>query len=116
MNLRRAGKNMLAHNMPMFASALAYSSFFAIPSVLLDGPFLIFGPQLEKLVGSAIGAPRLVGYLWWVLQWPILIAGLLAAFTTMLYLGPNLPPEQRRWRLITPGAAVAVVAWLAASG
>src|SRR3984893_2998895 len=179
--LKRAGKNMLAHNMPMFASALAYLSFFAIPSVLLvvvglftliagpqtitsliqsfghvmpaqatqlvsdslhrlhkrpatsiarsvvglvlavwsttgamtaymtalnvaygadetrgfvqrrkvallmaggivsafllDGTFLIFGPQLEKLVGSAIGAPHLVGYLWWVLQWPILVIG-----------------------------------------
>jgi membrane protein len=220
--LKRAGKNMVAHNMPMYASALAYSSFFAIPSLLLvvvglftliagpqtitsliqsfghvmpaqatqllddslqrldqhpatsivltvvglvlavwsttgamtaymsalnvaygadetrgfvkkrkvallmagciafafllDGTFLIFGPQLERLVGSAIGAPHLVGYLWWVLQWPILVIGLLAAFTTMLYLGPNLPSGQRRWQLITPGAAVAVVTWLAASG
>jgi membrane protein len=220
--LERAGRNMLAHNMPMFASALAYSSFFAIPSVLLvvvglftliAGPqaitsliqsfghvmpaqatqllgdslqrldqrpstavamtvvglilavwsttgamtgymtalniaygcddtrgflqkrkvalmmaaciafaflliatLLIFGPQLEKLVGSAIGAPHLVGYLWWVLQWPILVIGLLAAFTIMLYLGPDLASEQRRWQLITPGAAVAVVMWLVASG
>ena len=32
---RRAGKEMLDDNMTMIASALAYSSFFAIPSVLL---------------------------------------------------------------------------------
>jgi membrane protein len=83
---------------------------------LLIGTLLIFGPQLEKLVGSAIGAPRLTGYLWWGLQWPILVIGLLAAFTIMLYLGPNLTSKDRRWRLITPGAAVAVVVWLAASG
>src|SRR6476659_10097370 len=31
----RAGKEMLDDNMTMIASALAYSSFFAIPSVLL---------------------------------------------------------------------------------
>ena len=33
--LRRAGKEMLDHNMTVFAQALAYSAFFAIPSVLL---------------------------------------------------------------------------------
>jgi membrane protein len=32
---KRAGKRMLADNMTMIASALAYNSFFAIPSVLL---------------------------------------------------------------------------------
>src|SRR2546430_1160858 len=32
---KRAGKAMLADNMMMLASALAYSAFFAIPSVLL---------------------------------------------------------------------------------
>ena len=32
---KRAGKEMLDDNMTMIASALAYSSFFAIPSVLL---------------------------------------------------------------------------------
>ena len=33
--LKRAGKEMLDHNMTVFAQALAYSAFFAIPSVLL---------------------------------------------------------------------------------
>jgi membrane protein len=220
--VKRAGKAMLAHNMLMFASALAYASFFAIPSVLLvvvglftliAGPqtitsliqsfghvmpaqatqllggslhrldnrptttivmsavgivlavwsttgamtgymtalnvaydckdtrsflqkrrialamaaciafafllvatLLMFGPQLERLIGSKVGAPSLVAYLWWVLQWPILVVGLLAAFTATLYLGPDLASEHRRWQLVTPGAVVAVLLWLAASG
>src|SRR5881409_41405 len=45
--VKRAGKSMLDDNMLMIASALAYSSFFAIPSVLLVvvGLFtLIAGP------------------------------------------------------------------------
>jgi len=217
----RAGKRFLADNGPMLASALAYSSFFAIPSVLLvavglftlvAGPatianlmahfatvmpgqattllgsslrnldahpassvvmtvlgfvlalwsttgamnaymtainiayerkdrrnfvrkrivavkmvaatgfafvlvavLLMFGPQVEKLIATHIGsAGGAVGWLWWILQWPILLVGLLAAFSTLLYLGPDL--EQRRWRFLTPGSLVAAVLWIAFSG
>jgi YihY family inner membrane protein len=81
---------------------------------LLVAVLLILGPQIEKRVGPALGAPTLVAYLWWVLQWPILAAGLVTAFAILLYLGPDV--EHRRWQLVTPGAAVAAVVWLAASG
>jgi membrane protein len=83
---------------------------------VLVAVLLMFGPQIEKWIGSAIGHSSLVGYLWWIAQWPILVVGLLAAFATILYLGPNLAVEKRHWKLITPGAVVAVVAWLAVSG
>jgi membrane protein len=36
-----------------------------------------------------------------------------AGFATMLYLGPDV--DERDWRLVRPGAFVAVVVWLAAS-
>jgi membrane protein len=80
---------------------------------LLVACLLMFGPQIEKRVGPALGAPQLVSYLWWAAQWPILVAGLLAAFGTLLHLGPDV---DRRWRLVTPGALVAVTVWLAVSG
>jgi len=217
---KRAGKATLAHNMPMIAQALAYSSFMAIPSVLLvaigvftlvAGPstinqliahihtflpgqaaqllggslhnldakpsssiamttvgfilavwsttgamtsfmtalnfaydredkrsfvkkrltalamaccigfafvlvaaLLIFGPQLEAWVGHTLHIQSVLSIVWWVAQWPILIAGLFAAFATLLYLGPNV--DHPRWRFLTPGTAVAVFVWLAASG
>jgi membrane protein len=44
----------------------------------------------------------------------VLIAGLLAAFATVLYLGPNV--DHPRWQFITPGSVIALVVWLAASG
>jgi membrane protein len=217
----RAGKRFLADNGPMLASALAYSSFFAIPSVLLvavglftlvAGPatiaslmahfatvipgqatallgsslrnldahpassvvmtvlgfllalwsttgamnaymtainiayerkdrrkfvrkrvvavemvaamgfafvlvavLLMFGPQVEKLIAAHIGpAGSVVDVLWWIVQWPILLVGLLAAFATVLYLGPDV--EQRRWQFLTPGSLVAAVLWIAFSG
>ncbi|MGH3026903.1 MAG: YihY/virulence factor BrkB family protein, partial [Gaiellaceae bacterium] len=76
---------------------------------------LMFGPSLEHLVathaGSASGA---VGWVWWIGQWPILLGGLLVAFAALLYLGPDRTP--RRWELVTPGAVVAALAWLIASG
>jgi membrane protein len=95
--------------------ALAMAGCIAF-AFLLVAILLMFGPQLEKLIASTLGAPTLVGYLWWVLQWPILVFGLLVAFTATFHLGPDFAPEHRRWRLIMPGAIVAVILWLAASG
>jgi YihY family inner membrane protein len=76
--------------------------------------FLVLGPYTERWVGSTVGAPSAVAWLWWVGQWPILVAALLFAFAVLLHVGPDL--EQPRWNLVTPGAAVSVTAWLVASG
>jgi membrane protein len=97
------------------AVALAMAACIGVAFVLV-AVLLMFGPQIEKHLGSAIGATTLVAYLWWIAQWPVLVVGLLAAFATILYLGPNVRDEKRRWKFITPGAVVAVLVWLAVSG
>ncbi len=81
---------------------------------VLVAVLLIFGPTIEKHVGHAIGAAGLVSLLWWVAQWPILLFGLLAAFATLLYLGPDV--DHPRWQFLTPGSVLAAVMWLAVSG
>ena len=81
---------------------------------LLVAVLLIFGPPIEHYLGQALGIQRAFGYIWWAAQWPILLVGLLAAFATLLYLGPNV--EHRRWTFLSVGTAVAVVVWLAVSG
>jgi membrane protein len=81
---------------------------------LLVAVFLLFGPTIEKHLGTTLGIQSYLTYLWWAAQWPILIGGLLAAFATLLYLGPDI--DQPRWRFLTLGSAVAVVVWLAISG
>ena len=82
---------------------------------LLVAVLLIFGPPLERLVASHVGgASGAVGWAWWIAEWPILLLGLLAAFATLLYMGPDV--ERARWRFITPGSVLAVFVWLAASG
>jgi membrane protein len=75
--------------------------------------FLVLGPHLERWLGDAIGLPTLTAWLWWTLQWPLLVGGLLFAFSAVLYLGPDVP--QPRWKLISPGAVTAMLVWLAAS-
>jgi membrane protein len=82
---------------------------------LLVATLLIAGPAVERLIAShAGGASGVVGWVWWIAEWPILLAGLLAAFSTLLYLGPDV--ERRRWRFVTPGSLLATVVWLAVSG
>ena len=81
---------------------------------LLVAVLLIFGPTIEHYVGRALGIEGALGYVWWAAQWPILLVGLLAAFATLMYLGPNV--EHRRWTFLSAGTAVAVVGWLAVSG
>jgi membrane protein len=83
---------------------------FALVALLL-----VFGPVVEKAIASHAGpAGSVVDILWWVAQWPILLAGLLVAFATVLYLGPDV--EHRRWQFLTPGSLVAALLWIAASG
>lgn len=74
---------------------------------------LVLGPHLQSWLGDALGLPTLTAWLWWTLQWPVLVGGLLFAFAVVLYLGPNV--EQPSWKWITPGAVTALLIWLAAS-
>jgi membrane protein len=93
--------------------AVAMVACIAVVSVLI-AVFLIFGPVIEKHVAGAVGAASWLGYLWWTAQWPILVGGTLAAFATLLWLGPDV--DHPRWHFVSPGAVVAVTVWLAASG
>jgi membrane protein len=81
---------------------------------VLVAVLLLFGPPIQGWVGRSVGMQSAVSWLWWSVQWPILVVGLLAAFATLLWLGPDV--EVRSWRFLTPGGLVAVLLWLAVSG
>jgi membrane protein len=83
-------------------------------AVLLVVLVLILGPYVERWFGDALGIEGVTSWLWWVVQWPLLAGGLLFAFATVLYFAPDV--EHRRWQFVTPGALVALVVWLVASG
>jgi membrane protein len=75
---------------------------------------LVLGPKLSSWVGDLLGAEAAVRWVWLAGQWPILIVGLLVAFATVLFLGPDV--QHSRWRFVSVGAALAVALWLLASG
>jgi membrane protein len=82
---------------------------------VLVAVLLIFGPTIEHLIATHVGpAGHVLNWVWWVAQWPILLGGLLAAFATLLYLGPDV--EHRKWQFLTPGSLVAALLWIAVSG
>jgi membrane protein len=90
--------------------AAVMGAAFALVAVLT-----IFGPVIEHSIASRIGAAGgVLNVAWWIVQWPIVLAGLLVAFATLLYLGPD--DERAKWEFITPGSVVAAVLWIAASG
>lgn len=95
------------------ALALVLVACFLGAALLVVG-LLVFGPFLHRWVGDATGAPTATAWVWWTVQWPILVGALLFLFAVLLYLGPDV--QQPRWKLVTPGAVVSLVIWLAVSG
>jgi membrane protein len=95
------------------ATALVMVVLLLIAFALAFG-LLVLGPHVSGWVGDAVGMEAVVKWLWWTAQWPILIFGLLFAFATILYLGPNV--DHPRWRFLTFGTAISVLVWLLASG
>jgi membrane protein len=82
-------------------------------AVGLVAVFLIFGPFVERWLGETLGMEGALSWLWWIVQWPILIGALLVAFAVLHYFGPDV--EHRRWRFVTPGSIVTLIAWLVVS-
>jgi membrane protein len=107
---RKDRRSFLQKRIVALKMAAVMGIAFALVAVLL-----IFGPVVEKAIASHAGpAGSAIDILWWVAQWPILLAGLLVAFATLLYLGPDV--EHRKWQFLTPGSLVAALLWIAASG
>lgn len=83
---------------------------------LLVAMLLIFGPSLERLVASQAGAAAgAIGWIWWSAEWPILVVGLVLAFSALLDFAPEHRHVRLR-RLVTPGSLLAAAIWLASSG
>jgi membrane protein len=93
--------------------AAAMAVFALMASGLALG-LLVLGPHLSRWIGDAVGQKSVVEIVWWAAQWPILIGGLLLAFSVILHLGPNV--KHPRWQFVSFGAVFAIVIWLIASG
>jgi membrane protein len=84
-------------------------------AVLIIGALALiaFGGQIGELVAAKIGLGGAFTAAWKILQWPVALGAMFLAFSMIYYFAPNMKDPQ--WYWITPGAAVGVVVWIAAS-
>ena len=73
---------------------------------------VITGP-LAKAVGDAVGLGDTAVEVWNVAKWPALVLVVMVTFALLYHTAPNVRP--RKFRLVTWGSVIAVLAWLCAS-
>jgi membrane protein len=78
----------------------------------LAAVFMVVGPQAIQWVAHYIGLEQLFVTLWAWLRWPVALLLLTLIVAIVYYVAPDVEQD---FRFITPGAALAVVVWVAAS-
>ena len=81
-------------------------------ALLLVAVLLVLGPHIESWIADALDVDW-VGWVWWTAEWPLLVGVLFIAFSALFALATD--NSSRRWRVLTPGAAIAVLLWLVVS-
>jgi membrane protein len=74
---------------------------------------LVMTGPLAESVGRTIGLGDTAVTVWDIVKWPILLAIVVAVVAILYYATPNVKQPKFRW--ITPGALLAIVAWALAS-
>jgi membrane protein len=75
---------------------------------------VFLGGEVAKDLFGKIGLGESAGAVWTYVRWLVALAAMMVVFAVIYAFAPDLP--QRRFRWISPGAALAVVIWLVASG
>jgi membrane protein len=74
---------------------------------------LVISGPLARTVGETIGAGDVALTLWNILRWPVILLVVIMAVAIIYYATPNIRQPKFRW--ISIGAAVAILAWIVAS-
>jgi membrane protein len=81
-------------------------------TVILATALLLIGPQLVERIAGLVGLDEVFVSLWAWLRLPLALVLLTLAVSLIYWAIPNV---NHPFRLITPGAALAVISWLVAS-
>ncbi|HYI26022.1 MAG TPA: YihY/virulence factor BrkB family protein [Thermomicrobiales bacterium] len=73
---------------------------------------MLLGPDSFEWLADQVGMGQVAVTIWTILRFPVLIAIMMIVCALVYYVGPNV---DQPFRLISPGAVVAVVVWLVAS-
>jgi membrane protein len=80
--------------------------------LILAAAMMITGPELLTWVAHYVRLDRYFIVIWAWVRWPVIGLLLILVVSLVYYAAPNL---KQRYRLITPGAVIAVAAWVIAS-
>ena len=87
---------------------------FTLMALILASMIMLFiGGSLAEDILGFIGLGETASTVWSIVRWPGAIAATMLIFAIVYYVSPDV--EHRSFRWVTPGAAVAVLLWLAAS-
>jgi membrane protein len=81
------------------------STFILMGLVLITLVFVFVGGSLADHLFGEGGA-----HAWNIARWPLAVVAAMLAFAYVYWVTPDL--ERRRFRIMTPGAVVAVIAWI----
>jgi membrane protein len=82
------------------------------PTVILGAALLLLGPTVIEWVVGLVGLDEVFVFLWAWLRLPVALVLLMLAVSIVYWVVPNV---DRSFRLITPGAGLAVIVWVLAS-
>jgi membrane protein len=92
---------------------LAVIYTIAIAALLIAAAaFMAIGPEAAGWVADRIGLGTAFVALWTWLRWPVALVLAMLALSLVYFVAPNV---RLPFRLFTPGAVFAVIAWVAAS-
>lgn len=74
---------------------------------------ILFGHDIAEAVANKFGLGSVFTVTWKIVQWPIVLSFVTAAFALIYYLAPDI--HDARWQWITPGSVIGVGLWLLAS-
>lgn len=94
-----------------YALSIVYT--LGIAALLLaSAALMLLGPQAIEAIADQVGLGSAFVTLWTWLRWPVLAALLALAAALVYYVAPNV---DQPFKLITPGAGLAVILWVLAS-
>lgn len=95
----------------LFPLSIVYTIGMAFMLVLASA-FLILGPQVMTWISELVGLESAFVIIWAWLRWPAAYFVMILAVAMIYYVAPNV---KMKFRIITPGALLAVSVWILAS-
>ncbi len=92
-------------NVGVTLAALVLATF-VLSALVLTGP-------VAKAVGNQLGVGSVALEIWGIAKWPAIVVVVTLMISGLYYIAPNVRPPS--WRWLTPGAMLAVIAWVITS-